>query len=190
MKTYFITIFIFTSLVSFGQDIRLDTIVGSSNEFFPIDSCSNYIYAVMSGWTNKKVDHYDTVSIKYINNWRDYKVIQTKGHRQLLSRHDSIFYKEPIQNRQIEISLLYWPVKLKDSRPIIDGGDVIAGKQYSEAIGYHRIGNKVYANCYKYTRQSDSDDVVIIANGIGIISIINRNEVKILQSIEKRKNCL
>lgn len=189
MKTLFITIFIFTNLVSFGQETRLDTVVGSSTEFFPIDTCSSYIYAVMGGWRNNKVDHYDTVSIKHINNWRDYKVFQLSDYQQLLSRHDSIFFKDAIQNRQIEVSLLYWPVKLKEARPFIIGGDVIGGMRYSEAIGYYRIGNKVYSNCYKYTRLMEFNEVVIISYGIGIISIANRSGVKTLQAIERNKNC-
>lgn len=189
MKTYCIIIFYLTSLVSFGQEMRLDTMVGSSNDFFPIDSCTNYIYAVMGGWNNKKVDHYDTVSINQISNWRDYKTFQFSDHRQLLIRHDSIFYKEPTQNRQMEIVLLYWPAKQKDTRPIILGGDAIGGKQYSEAIGYYRINNKIYSNCYKYTRQMEFNEVIIISKGIGIISVADRSAVKTLQTIERKKNC-
>lgn len=189
MKAYLITIFYLISLFSFGQEKSLDTIVGSSKEFFPIDSCFNYIYATISGVKNKKIDYYDTVAINHISNWRDYKVIQLSGHRQLLSRHDSIFYMEPTQNGQMEIILLYWPVKHKDTRPIILGGDAIGGKQYSEAIGYYRINNKVYSNCYKFTRQMEFNEVIIISNGIGIISMANASGVKVLHKIDRNKNC-
>ncbi len=94
-----------------------------------------------------------------------------------------------MQKGQIEIVLLYWPAKQKDSRPIIFGGDAIGGKQYSEAIGYYRIDNKVYSNCYKYTRQMEFNEVIIIAKGIGIISVANNSGVKTLHAIERKKNC-
>ncbi|HRG02334.1 MAG TPA: hypothetical protein PKZ75_14545, partial [Bacteroidia bacterium] len=42
---------------------------------------------------------------------------------------------------------------------------------------------------YKYTRQMEFNEVIIIAKGIGIISVANNSGVKTLHAIERKKNC-
>lgn len=191
MKRIFLIILICLSASIYAQETKIDTIVGDKKHFIPLDTCYYNVYTLMSGFKNKKIKGTDTIFISKKLDWKSYSTYWFKNFGAFLVRNDTLFSADvagPMGGDLIRP--IYWSVKKNDERHISCGGDAICGTQYSEPIGYYKIGNKVYANCYKFSFQSHfSGQIVIIAYGIGIISISNGNGVKILSSVELKKNC-
>lgn len=185
MKKVFLFILICLSASIYAQETKIDTIVGDKKHFIPLDTCYYNVYTLMSGFKNKKIKGTDTIFISKKPDWKGYSSYMFSNFGVFLVRNDSLF-----QPDMHSVILYYWPVKKLEEKRVAIGGDGCCATHTSEPIGYYKIGNRVYANCYKFSIQMEFNYQVIIAQGIGVISISDRFGVKVLSSIELKKNCL
>jgi hypothetical protein len=184
MKRVFLIILICLSKSIYAQEIKIDTIVGDKKHFIPLDTCYYNVYNIMGGFKNNKIQGTDTMFITKKPDWNGYSSYAFSNFGDFLVRNDSL-----LQPDMHSVILYYWPVKKIEEKRVAIGGDGCCATHTSEPIGYYKIGNRVYANCYKFSIQMEFNFQVIIAYGIGVISMSDRHGDKVLSSIALKKNC-